>query len=737
MKRLNHFISALLLVTSLWPSVTVAQAPPATMPPSSVYGRLGAGQPGPGQAIPFAVLTAQLAGNGSFPAASFNSVWPTFSGVNQGAEFARTDNNFAWGGDAWVWQGQSTNMTYFTGQPIGMTLASTSYEVRSQTNELLTAPASAGATSLSVSAATGILVGQRIAVSDGVTNTTVSLSYVTAINSLTLTIFPGLTNAAANGALVTTSSVSKVLSTWSGGTTIAVENVASNVGSGDPARIQQGSGLVAIGTIQSIAGTNCQQGNYQGPCTVTFTESVSGSAAIGNWVGFGTSDVTPQFVLSRQGVNWAGFTGDWGPAIAFAMPDSAGNIAAVSVYEILGNAADNSLTTGLDISLTNSGSGFIHSFNGSTFSTGIVALQGSSSGTTTLAATSTGGGAITFPAVTGTATILGNSSTGSGAVVLQTSPSINGPLFGLVSSINFQLAGSSSGVTNFESANAGASNYIVTVPAATGTMTLLGNSTTGSGNIVLSSSPSIIGPSFAQSGGTNFVLAGSSSGVTNFQSANAGASNFTITIPATTGTVALTGSTVASFSAGSTGFTPNSATTGAVTLAGTLGAASGGTGEANNAANTISFSGNFGLTLTLSNTTSLTLPTSGTVATQSSGTFVATPTGLTVVGTPTYTGQYVKTGLSVFMTITASSTTSIAGTGGGWFFNLPFAALVPTGAANSAGTSVCQTQDTTIGGNVSAGGPGGGLISGGNYYGPTISVTTDVLVFTCNYRSAT
>lgn len=39
-------------------SLAVAQAPPATLPANSVYGRLGAGQPGPGQAIPFAALFA-------------------------------------------------------------------------------------------------------------------------------------------------------------------------------------------------------------------------------------------------------------------------------------------------------------------------------------------------------------------------------------------------------------------------------------------------------------------------------------------------------------------------------------------------------------------------------------------------------------------------------------------------------------------------------------------------------
>jgi hypothetical protein len=54
-----------------------------------------------------------------------------------------------------------------------------------------------------------------------------------------------------------------------------------------------------------------------------------------------------------------------------------------------------------------------------------------------------------------------------------------------------------------------------------------------------------------------------------------GATN--VTFP-TSGTLATTAGTVASFSAGSTGFTPNTATTGAVTLAGTLATTNGGTG---------------------------------------------------------------------------------------------------------------------------------------------------------------
>jgi hypothetical protein len=65
-----------------------------------------------------------------------------------------------------------------------------------------------------------------------------------------------------------------------------------------------------------------------------------------------------------------------------------------------------------------------------------------------------------------------------------------------------------------------------------------------------------------------------------------------------------------------------------------IGAAYGGTGVANNSANTVTFSGNFGLTLTLSGTTSVTLPTSGTLVNSA----VTTLSSLTTHGTITSGG---------------------------------------------------------------------------------------------------
>ena len=91
-----------------------------------------------------------------------------------------------------------------------------------------------------------------------------------------------------------------------------------------------------------------------------------------------------------------------------------------------------------------------------------------------------------------------------------------------------------------------------------------------------------------------------------------------------------------------------------------IGAAYGGTGIANNAANTISFTGNYSLGLTLSANTSLTLPTTGTVATVAGSEALTNKSinGLTVTsstGTLTITNAKV---LSVSNTLTFNGTDS-------------------------------------------------------------------------------
>lgn len=153
---------------------------------------------------------------------------------------------------------------------------------------------------------------------------------------------------------------------------------------------------------------------------------------------------------------------------------------------------------------------------------------------------------------------------------------------------------------------------------------------TGSGSLVFATSPTLVTPTLgvatatslnkvtvtAPASSATLTLANGSSlitsGANSLTLTTTGATN--VTLP-TSGTLATTTGSVASLSFGTTGLTPNSATAGAITVAGTLVPANGGTGVANGANNTITFTGNYSLGLTLSNNTALTLPTTGTVAT--------------------------------------------------------------------------------------------------------------------------
>jgi hypothetical protein len=104
---------------------------------------------------------------------------------------------------------------------------------------------------------------------------------------------------------------------------------------------------------------------------------------------------------------------------------------------------------------------------------------------------------------------------------------------------------------------------------------------------------------------------------------------------------------------GTTGLTPSTATSGAVTVAGTLAPANGGTGVSNNAASTLTISGAFATTLTVSGTTGVTLPTTGTLATLA-GTETFTNKTLT---NPTVT-NYVETVVAIG-TVTSSNTLAL------------------------------------------------------------------------------
>jgi hypothetical protein len=85
---------------------------------------------------------------------------------------------------------------------------------------------------------------------------------------------------------------------------------------------------------------------------------------------------------------------------------------------------------------------------------------------------------------------------------------------------DIKLLGSSTGATTFTSANAGSSNFTATIPANTGTVAELNLAQSWTAAQTFNNS--------------DILLLGSSTGATTFTSANAGASNFTLTLPAAT-----------------------------------------------------------------------------------------------------------------------------------------------------------------------------------------------------------
>lgn len=129
--------------------------------------------------------------------------------------------------------------------------------------------------------------------------------------------------------------------------------------------------------------------------------------------------------------------------------------------------------------------------------------------------------------------------------------------------------------------------------------------------------------------------------------------------------------TALSTSFGGTGSTSTTYCSLTSNVNGILPPSNGGTGVANNAANTITFSGAFGVTFTLTNTTAITLPTSGTLATLA-GTETFTNKRITQrvnsiadAATITPTGdssdQYNVTALAQSATIAAPSGTPTSG----------------------------------------------------------------------------
>lgn len=231
------------------------------------------------------------------------------------------------------------------------------------------------------------------------------------------------------------------------------------------------------------------------------------------------------------------------------------------------------------------------------------------------------GGTLAQFAATSSSQLAGviNDETGSGLLVFNNTPSLTTPA---LSGETFSTTNNVTAGTNTQGQGALSSDYnVITTAAANPSGVTLPTATTGRRIVIVNKGANPINI-YPATGGAIDALATNASiqlavnGVMEFNASSATQwySSYNLTN---------VNAGVTSFSAGTTGLTPSTATTGAVTLAGTLAAANGGTGVSNsftitlggavNTGGALTLSGAFATTLTVTGATSITLPTSGTV----------------------------------------------------------------------------------------------------------------------------
>ena len=427
----------------------------------------------------------------------------------------------------------------------------------------------------------------------------------------------GLVTAPAWGQVALTTDVTGTLPIANGGTglTSTPANGALDIGNGTGftrTTLTQGTGITITNGAGSISIANAGVTTFSAG-TTGFTPSTASSGAV---------TLAGTLAVANGGTGQATALTQYGVIYA-ASSTAMGNTAAGATGQVLiGNTGAAPSWATVSSSLVSSISFGTTGLTPATATTGAVTVAG------TLAVANGGTGVTT--------------STGSGSNVLSTSPTLVTPLLGTPTS--------------------GVMTNVTGLPLTTGVTGTLPIGNGGTGQTTASAAFNALSPVTT----TGDLIIGN--GTNSAARLAIGANGYVLTSNGTTATWAASTGGVTSFSAGTTGLTPNTATTGAVTLSGTLAVSNGGTGvttSTGSGSNVLSTSPTLVTPAlgtpasgVMTNVTGLPLTTgvTGTLPVANGGTGVTTSTGTgnnVLSASPTFTGAVTAT------TITSPASTAL------------------------------------------------------------------------------